>query len=264
LLVKAGVITDAQLKDALQDQVRWGGKLGDILVRMHYVSEEIFVRALSKQLGLARTDLSLPIPPEVLARLPQTLIEENEILPVAIVDDGKTLAIATADPLNFNILDNIRALTGIRIVPWVAGASQIREAIARYFHGVTDQRVDDDVMEIVHTSHEQGAFVSTLEQAASREANPPPMPIVRSQVRMNTYPPGMVPAPPGPAYAPPTNPRLYQTPMPALAAQLYASANLGPPPAVADDPQRPLKALVELLVQKGVISLDEYLARLKR
>ena len=39
LLVKAGVITELQLKAALAEQSQWGGKLGDILVRMEFVTE---------------------------------------------------------------------------------------------------------------------------------------------------------------------------------------------------------------------------------
>src|SRR5438552_3180931 len=38
LLVKAGVITDLQLKAALAEQSQWGGKLGDILVRMEFMN----------------------------------------------------------------------------------------------------------------------------------------------------------------------------------------------------------------------------------
>ena len=55
LLVKAGVISDAQLKAALAEQGQWGGKLGDILVRMEFLTEEVLVRALSKQSGPCRT-----------------------------------------------------------------------------------------------------------------------------------------------------------------------------------------------------------------
>ena len=58
LLVKAGVITELQLKAALAEQLQWGGKLGDILIRMEFLTEEVLVRALSKQTGIARADLS--------------------------------------------------------------------------------------------------------------------------------------------------------------------------------------------------------------
>src|SRR6266850_1986958 len=46
LLVKAGVITDLQLKAALAEQSQWGGKLGDILVRMEFITEEVLGRTL--------------------------------------------------------------------------------------------------------------------------------------------------------------------------------------------------------------------------
>ena len=135
LLVKAGVITDIQLKTALAEQKQWGGKLGDILVRMRYVSEDVFVRALSKQLGIPRADLNQAITPDAVSKIPAEVAEEYEIVPIALLDEGKSLAVATADPLNISIVDYVRSMTGLRIVAHVAGASAIRAAISRLYQG---------------------------------------------------------------------------------------------------------------------------------
>src|SRR3954471_21869822 len=91
LLVKAGVITDLQLKAALAEQSQWGGKLGDILVRMEFVTEEVLVRALSKQTGIARADLRGEPNDEAVAKISSETAEEYGVAPVALKDDGKTL-----------------------------------------------------------------------------------------------------------------------------------------------------------------------------
>ncbi len=252
LLVKAGVITDAQLKTALQEQRRWGGKLGDILVRMRYLSEDVFVRALSKQMGLPRADLSgqQPIPPEALGRVPANVAEEYEIVPCALADEGKTLGIATSDPLNLMVLDAIRVIAQCRVVPYIAGASQIRAAIARLYQGEETPPADAGQLRILGNGEDMTAAQASENQ--SRAALAPP------------------PRPPTPE---PPQPDLQQLFPPAPAASAYGYAPAGyapayaPAPVVEESSRREaaaIRALVELLVQKGVITLDEYLARLKR
>lgn len=302
LLVKAGVISDVQLKAALQEQKQWGGKLGDILVRLKYVSEDIFVRALSKQLGLARADLNASIPLEALARIPSEVAEEYEIVPTALSDDGRTLFIATADPLNLTVVDYVRTITKCRVVPQVASASAIRAAIARLY------QIDVDASLRIVNNADDSAFghsavpppVSGLELNPRTATNPnivrphnatngnlgpasrPPVP----QTAMNYTPAVGVPplgamphnaggyyqtGLPSPSYEMPGYPA-YPNPgpyaVPTQPAVVPYPGQVPPNQAAMDDASRrevvALKALVELLVQKGVISLDEYLARLKR
>lgn len=246
LLVKAGVITDAQLRTALQEQKQWGGKLGDILVRMRYVSEDVFVRALSKQLGLPRADLSQPISLEALAKVPADLAEEYEIIPVALLDDGKTLAIATSDPLNLTVIDYVRGVAKVRVAAQVAGASAIRAAIARLYQGdeLRGEGGSGGPLRVLSNSEDAAPGGTPTRPALDAPAAP-------SFVPRTTPSPGLLPA--------------MVLPVPP------ATSTLPPGPerySVIEESQRrevaALKALVELLVQKGYISLDEYLARLKR
>ncbi len=285
LLVKAGVITDIQLKTALQEQKQWGGKLGDILVRMRYVSEDIFVRALSKQLGLPRADLSVPIPPEALAKVAAEVAEEYELIPVALSEDGKTLTVATSDPLNITVLDYLRSTTSCRIAAQVAGATSIRAAIAKLYQ--TDDNQGEGTLRIV-TNAEDSALAGGGPQRKTTPPSRPPLPLATANTTGATsvsrsaavaqqtyYPPPSMPTPalgmpypqnmqatPGPyGYGYGTMPPQQQ--MPQQQMQPTPAGGMNP-----DDAQRrevlALRALVELLVQKGVISLDEYLARLKR
>src|SRR5438270_14099445 len=97
LLVKAGVITDLQLKAALAEQSQWGGKLGDILVRMEFITEEVLVRALSKQPGIARADLSGEADKAAVAQVAAEPAEEFNLAPRAVKDEGRTLVVAMSD-----------------------------------------------------------------------------------------------------------------------------------------------------------------------
>src|SRR5881275_919214 len=124
LLVRAGVITEFQLKAALAEQQQWGGKLGDILVRMEFLTEEVLVRALSKQTGIGRADLQGEGDKTALSLVPAEVAEEFGLVPVMMKDDGRTLVVAMSDPLNMDVTDHLRSLTGAKKVEsQLAGAS---------------------------------------------------------------------------------------------------------------------------------------------
>ncbi|HEB01972.1 MAG TPA: hypothetical protein ENI12_01935, partial [Nitrospirae bacterium] len=50
LLIEEGVINDLQLATALGDQKQWGGKIGEILLRLKMMSEEDLAYALQARL----------------------------------------------------------------------------------------------------------------------------------------------------------------------------------------------------------------------
>lgn len=251
LLVKAGVISDAQLQLALQEQRRWGGKLGDILVRMQFLSEDVFVRALSKQLGMPRADLARPIPLEALAKVPAYVAESYEVLPLALADEGRALVVATSDPLNVAALDALRAMLDLRLVVHVAGAGALRALISRLYQGVGLEETLEPLPIELNTFDGLPRPAPAAPEAAPFPAAPAPAPAPAAPMPMPMPPPGAYGFNPFMPYAP------VPAPMP------WA------PPAVDDAARREreltaIKALVELLVQKGVITLDEYLARLNR
>src|ERR1700694_2433430 len=102
LLVKAGVITELQLKAALAEQQQWGGKLGDILVRMDFLPEGGLVGALSKQPGIARADLTGDPDTGALAVVPADTAEEFGLVPIALKETGRTLRAAMGAPPNIS------------------------------------------------------------------------------------------------------------------------------------------------------------------
>jgi hypothetical protein len=226
LLVKAGVITELQLKAALAEQQQWGGKLGDILVRMDFLTEEVLVRALSKQTGIARADLTGEVDRSALALVPPDTAEEFGLVPIGLKDQGRTLVVAMSDPMNISATDHLVSLTGgLKIETRIAGAGAIRHAISRWYRGEEMLREDgEQSMRIVNNA---GNTVVGFSTRASKAAT--------------------------------------QKAQPAAAGERESAAEVL---RGVEDTQRrsvaALKAMVELLIEKGVFSRDEYLARVKR
>src|SRR5207253_7500554 len=69
LLTKASLITQDQLKEALKVQKDTGGKLGETLIKLGFVSEEDITECLSQQFGVPSINLShFEIDPSVIKR----------------------------------------------------------------------------------------------------------------------------------------------------------------------------------------------------
>ena len=132
MLVEAGVITETNLRAALNEQRRWGGTLGRQLVEMKMISEAELVRVLSMQLNLPSVDLdTIEIAQAVLDLVPADLAAENNIVPFA--QQMKFLDVAMADPTNLGIVDELRIRTRLNIRPYLAGPRMLERALAKFY-----------------------------------------------------------------------------------------------------------------------------------
>ncbi len=137
LLVNSRIISEDQLNEAIGLQRREGGRLGVNLIKLGYITEEKLVSFLSKQWGVPAVNLSdYRIDPSVLKLIPYEIARKYLIMPVARV--GATLTIATADPSNVFVIDDVKFMTGYNVEVVVAGESSITYAISSYYKGGSD------------------------------------------------------------------------------------------------------------------------------
>mgnify|MGYP001824023012 CR=1 FL=1 len=117
LLIQKELLTQAQLEEALQAQVIFGGTLGTILIDMGLITEDALAAILAQQLSIpcAKPGQLEDIPEEVINIIPVELAEKHKVVPVAI--NGKKLTLAMADPHNLKSIDEISFRTGYIIVP---------------------------------------------------------------------------------------------------------------------------------------------------
>lgn len=135
MLLKANLITESQLKVALETQQQVGGKLGVILHKLRYIPEDAMVTFLGQQLNLPTMQIrDLVVSPKVSALMDVELLEKHQMLPIRRRED--VLLLAVADPMDFNAVDEVRFLTGLRAELAVASRTNIQKAIDYYFHGL--------------------------------------------------------------------------------------------------------------------------------
>lgn len=135
ILICAKIIDQHQLESALSAQQKWGGKLGEILVNSGLCSEEMMVRALSRQLDVARAELDhiASVPAQVLHKIPLELSQALDVLPLELRDGDTLLVVAMSDPLNAAAIDELTRRTHCRIHALLAGPHAIAASRARLY-----------------------------------------------------------------------------------------------------------------------------------
>ena len=132
LLVEAGVVSQAQVDQALRIQAQHGKRLGQTLVELGMATDADVARALAMQQGLEFIVLTNIQPPaETLALVPPEIALKHSLIPVERTK--RELRIALADPLNLEALKDIEFRTGLKAVPQVAALSDLASALERYY-----------------------------------------------------------------------------------------------------------------------------------
>ncbi|MFQ5946042.1 MAG: type II secretion system ATPase GspE [Anaerolineae bacterium] len=135
LLLEAGLITPETLQAALARQKSTRAPLGEILVAMGALSKEDVLRTLAQQQGLpylTRDELPSSVP--VLKNLSPKYLRQYRVCPVAM--EGSVLTVATSDPVNPLLQDDLRQSLGLQINLAVAPEDAILETIERTYGAV--------------------------------------------------------------------------------------------------------------------------------
>ncbi len=143
MLVKAQLITDPQLEEAINLQRREGGKLGSIVVRLGFCADQDIVSFLGMQYGVPAADLDQwpPIEASVIALVPAELANKHKVLPLQ--RSGNVLTMAMSDPTDIFAMDDVRFHTGYNIDPVVSSEMGLVRAIERYYGGSSALKLRD-------------------------------------------------------------------------------------------------------------------------
>lgn len=168
LLLREKIITQDQLKKAVDEQKKNGGRLGYNLTRLGYISEKDLTAFLSRQYGIPTIELSTQeIEPEIVRLIPQDVAEKYQVIPVGRT--GSTLVLAMADPSNIFAIEDIKFLTGYNVEPLIASDSAIKTAIEKHYDtaemGLEGVLTDFDEGEMEVVKDEEDLDISEIKKA---------------------------------------------------------------------------------------------------
>ncbi|MEW5740788.1 MAG: hypothetical protein AB1938_17805 [Myxococcota bacterium] len=251
LLVDAGLLNEDHLKAALNEQRRWGGRLGRTVVEMGFVKEADMVNVLAQQLSLRTVDLDkAQLPERITDCLRLDLAERYGVFPLGVDAQGHTLYLATSDPTNLEHAQELEFATNMKVQLVVATGSSIDRAIRKYYFGenvVPTATIRPQSLGVNETTFELDELLGEAPDA------PPSAP----QPRPRQPEPAATPAQPAPS-----------TPSNELAALKHEVALLREQvlalETISTSQVRALRVLLEILIESGLVTREEYLDHLHR
>jgi type IV pilus assembly protein PilB len=252
LLLEAGLVDESQLKIALADQGQWQRPLGVTLVKLGFVSETDIVAVLSEQLEIPVVHVvGKRIATEVLELVPHEIAQRRRCLPLFVGKTGQLeeLYLGIADPTDIELVDDISFRTGLQVCPVLVMDGQLEEAIAANYSPRADfeDLVPLEPEDIMEPEEARDGAVAHAKPAAPK----PLAPTYESELVLKAE---RVDPPARPQR--PERPSSPQQPEPRVSAERPSPL---PPPLDT----HLLRALIELLVDRGVISTEELIARIQ-
>ncbi len=132
ILKARGVVREGQIQEALAEQRKTGGLIGQILVELGHAKSSDIALALAEQAGMEIVDLSKGVPEKAaLALVDGDTAHAYGVLPLAV--QGRTLTVAIGDPLNTAVLEDLRFQTGLDVKGVIGDAELLRSRIREQY-----------------------------------------------------------------------------------------------------------------------------------
>ncbi len=132
VFVEAGLITPAELANALALQRPKGKRMGKVFVELGYANDEQVAQALSQQLVLPMVECGdLTASEELQAIVAREIAEKKLVFPLEV--KGRKLRLAMTDPLDWATIHEMAFRTGLNISVSVSTERSILNAIEKSY-----------------------------------------------------------------------------------------------------------------------------------
>ena len=156
LLVSKELLSRRELTEALNEQSRKGGRLGEVLLRLKLLTADQVTEALANHLSLeyVRFDDFEKIDMNIARIVPETIAKRFCLVAIGEIDNK--VIIALDDPLNVIAVDTIRLKIKRNVKVVISSPREITQAIDVIYHGtdVEEQKLRDLVELEVSTEEE--------------------------------------------------------------------------------------------------------------
>lgn len=163
ILVDLGFLTDEQLEVVLEEQEQQPGALfGKVAEEMQLITDEQLIQGLGEQLGMQTVELSeATLDPKVLEKITETMAQLYRVIPLSFDESSQSLTLATCDPQNLSIQDELRTFLGYEIRMVIATERDLKAALIRYYDSDSES-VEKLVAELAN-DEDLKAAISLLE-----------------------------------------------------------------------------------------------------
>jgi type IV pilus assembly protein PilB len=129
-LLAERLINEGQLLRALEMQPKSSRPLGRVLIELGALDEDRLMPVLAQHLAVQEADLRREqVDPEVAQLVPEAFARRHLVLPMRRELGG--VAVAMVDPADLHLVSDLRLMTGLAIIPYLAGQTDILDNLSR-------------------------------------------------------------------------------------------------------------------------------------
>ena len=157
-------LSEAKLLEALNIQQTKGGRLGEALLKIRAIEEDLLLQALAMQFEmpwLPHLDVA-QVDHEWIKKVPIHFARRYRVLPLK-VDDG-AIIVATTDPLETAALDDLRLLLGMPIKAVLTGTMSLMSCLNRAYDEAASPTGAEQVMEDIAASENLDKIAHELDE----------------------------------------------------------------------------------------------------
>ena len=169
-LVEKKLITEEQLQMVLERQkTEKDKKFGDLVIEMKLVSDVDFAKTLAERMNVQYVDLdNAQLNIDVVKRIPETTAKKYNV--IAVNKIGKRMMVATNDPMNFYVFEDLRVITGCNITAQLATKASITRAIGRMYSEDQAKKVAEEAKQ---EKEEESVNLEDIDLSSDRVDNAP-------------------------------------------------------------------------------------------
>ena len=157
-------LSEAKLLEALNIQQTKGGRLGEALLKIRAIEENLLLQALAIQFEmpwLPHLEVN-QVDHEWIKKVPIHFARRYRVLPLK-VDDG-AIVVATTDPLETAALDDLRLLLGMPVKAVLTSAMSLLSSLNRAYDEVASPTGAEQVMEDIAASENLDKIAHELDE----------------------------------------------------------------------------------------------------
>ena len=169
-LVEKNLLSEADLNAVLERQkTEKDKKFGDIVIEMKLVSDIDFAKTLAERMNVEFIDLdNAQLNAEVVKLIPEATARKYTV--IAVKKIGRRMMVATNDPMNFYVFEDLRVITGCNITAQLATKASINRAIGRMYSEGAAAKVAEEAKQ---EKEEESVSLDEIDLSSDRVDNAP-------------------------------------------------------------------------------------------
>ena len=158
LLLESGCINEDMLDYALKVQQVSRERLGEVMLRLRFVTDRDIAWVVAQQSGLEFEPLlTVSCSPEALTQIPSSFAQKHGLLPMAIEDDH--LVVACIDPYARNSLERLTRFTSYPLRLLVSPEARLRREVQRQYQ-LVESHIEQEIERISQAAATGREFVA--------------------------------------------------------------------------------------------------------